>query len=868
MALLPQPTGNEIPPDRRGPPPRVNGDAGPSEGIDVGEYLQVGTDPDAIQLIPDENGGAFVEMPGERVEEAPKDDAFYANLAAVIPPAVQTKIVTDLLRRIEEDKEARKKRDEQYEEGIRRTGLGKDAPGGADFEGASRAVHPMMEEACIDYEARVIKELLPLTGPVKPNVLGVPTAEKTAKADRVAAHMNYQFAQQIKEARGTLETTLMQVPLGGTQCIRLWFDHRLKRQRMEFASIDKVHLPANAADFQSAHRKTFEDKISAVEFRHRVEQGMYLDLDLVPPAQDPEPTKSESASRKVEGVEDNTTLNLDGNRTIFETMTYLEVTEEMAAVLDVEKAGDLYPYLITMDETTKSMLACYRCWEDGDPAREAIDCLYDFPFIPWRGPLAIGFPHIIGGLSAAATGGLRALLDSAHTQNAIGGYILKGAGAGGQTRQPTIGNFTELDGSLETDDIRKRVLPFSFSPPSPVLFQLLGWVTEAAKGVVRTSLDDTPADSNTNVPVGTQMSRVEQGLVVFSAIHGRAHAAFSRLIKGMYRLNRLYLPEQLKIDAAGKEIMVRRADYQGPCDVQPVSDPTIYSDQQRFGQLNYIQARMTAVPQLYRAREVELAGLKLIKWPDPEALLNPQPQPHELNAVNENLALTLGQPVAAFPEQDHLAHLQVLLDFMKSPALGANPLIAPSFLPGALKHAVEHIAYHYVQTTVAIVRQAAGKEPAELFSRDPAVKAALDRLLAQASQKIVPSVEQAMQGALPVLQGAMAMMKQMMPPPPVDPAAAAVQAAAAETARKGQQDQAGNQLDAAKLQQTATQQQQANAIQAERNQIMADNADAANQTKIETTQLDNSTALEISQDRAMSGGGGGGFVNGESMTRQ
>jgi hypothetical protein len=863
MALPPQ---SEIPPDRRAPPP-LNGSAAPAEGIDVGEYLSIGTDPDAIQITPAEDGGAYVEMPGEgeREDQDPPDNSFYANLAAVIPPATQQKIVTDLLRRIEEDKDGRKKRDEQYEEGIRRTGLGKDAPGGADFEGASRAVHPMMEEACIDYESRVIKELMPLTGPVKPNVLGVPTAEKVAKADRVAAHMNYQITQQIKEARSVMETVLTQVPLGGSQFIRLFYDHRLKRQRWEFASVDKVHVPANAADFQSSHRKTFEDKISEVEYRQRVDQGMYLDLGLNPPSQQPEPTKSESASHKVEGV-DPSMLNLDGDRTIYETMTYLEVTEDMAEVLDVEEAKGLYPYLITIDENSKAMLACYRCWEDGDEAREMIDNLFEFPFIPWRGALAIGFPHIIGGLSAAATGSLRALLDSAHASNALGGYILKGAGAGGQTRQPTIGTWTELDGSLETDDIRKRVLPFSFSQPSTVLFQLLGWVTEAAKGVVRTSLDDTPADGNQNVPVGTQMSRVEQGLVVFSAIHGRAHAAFNRLIAGMYRLNRLYLPAVLKVDASGKEIMVRRADYQGPCDVEPVSDPTIYSDQQRFAQLNYIQARAMAVPQLWKMREVELAGLKLIRWPDPEALLQPQPIPHELNAVNENLALTLGQPVQAFPEQNHLAHLQVLLDFMKSPALGANPLIAPAFLPGALKHAVEHIVYHYVQTTVAIVRNAAGKEPTELFSRDPVVKAKLDEVLAQASQGVVPSVEQAMQGAMPVLQQAMVMMKSMMPPPPMDPAAAAVQAATAETARKGAADQAGHQLDAAKLQSDTQTKQQQNAIQAERNQIMADNASASDQTKIETTRLDNETALEISADRVNSGAASG-FKNGESMTR-
>jgi chaperonin GroES len=859
MGLAPQ---SDLQHDRPRPP--LNGS--PVEGMDVGEYLQVGTDPDALQVTDAEDGGAYVEMPGQRKDEAPPDAGFYDNLAKVIPDTVQAKIVTDLLRRIEEDKEARQPRDKQYEEGIRRTGLGKDAPGGADFEGASRAVHPMMQEAAIDYQSRVIKELMPLDGPVKPNMLGLPTPEKFAKATRVAEHMNYQLTMQIKEARGVMETTLTQVPLGGSQFIRLWYDHRLKRQRMEFASVDKVHVPAKAADFQSAHRKTFEDTVSAVEFRQRIDQGMYIDLDLAPPSQTSEPTKSESARDKVEGV-NQSALNLDGDRTIFETMTYLEVTEEMADALgSVEEAKGLYPYLISIDETSKSMLACYRCWEEGDRAREALDNLYEFPFIPWTGALGIGFAHIIGGLSAAATGALRALLDSAHASNAIGGFMLKGAGASGQTRQPEVGTWTEIDGSLETDDIRKRVLPFSFNQPSQVLFELLGWVTEAAKGVVRTSLDETPADNGANVPVGTQMSRVEQGLVVFSAVYGRAHAAFNRLIAGMYRLNRLYLPEELKVDASGKEIMVRRADYQGPCDVQPSSNPTIYSDQQRFSQLNYIQSRALALPQLYRAREVELAGLKLIKWPNPEDLLQDQPRAHELNAVNENLALALGQPVMAFPEQDHLAHLQVLFDFMKSPVLGSNPLIAPSFLPGALKHAVEHMVYHYVQTTVATVRAAANKEPSELFSPDPAVKAMMDRLLAQASQQIVPSVEQALQGAMPVLQQAMAMMKAMAPPPPVDPAAAAVQAAGAETARKGQADQASAAQDAAELQSKNALGQQANAIAAERNQVTSQGQEIAAQTKVQTTAADNATAEDIAAQRVNSGAAAG-FTDGASMSR-
>jgi hypothetical protein len=317
----------------------------------------------------------------------------------------------------------------------------------------------------------------------------------------------------------------------------------------------------------------------------------------------------------------------------------------------------------------------------------------------------------------------------------------------------------------------------------------------------------------------------------------------------------------LKVDAAGRELLVRRRDYEGPCDVQPVSDPTIYSDQQRFAQLGYIQSRMMVTPALWKAREVELAGLKLIKWPDPETLLADPPQPHELNQVNECLAMALGQPVSVFPEQDHLAHLQVLLDFMKSPVLGSSPLLAPVFLPAALKHAAQHIAYLYVTETVGTVTQAAGVDAAQLMSNDTALKKQFDELLATASRKVVPTVEQQLGGVMPVIAQAMALLKSLMPPPPVDPAAAAVQAAGAETQRKGAADQASDAIDRGKL----ALQQQANAIAADRVAAMRENAQVAAQTKVQTTQMDNSAAEDISSAKIASGQGTG-YKNGESLT--
>ena len=90
-----------------------------------------------------------------------KNPDFYANLAEEFDEGDLDTLANQYLDYIDVDQEARSQRDKQYEDGLRRTGLGKDAPGGATFDGASKVVHPVMAEACVDFAASSCKELLP-----------------------------------------------------------------------------------------------------------------------------------------------------------------------------------------------------------------------------------------------------------------------------------------------------------------------------------------------------------------------------------------------------------------------------------------------------------------------------------------------------------------------------------------------------------------------------------------------------------------------------------------------------------------------------------------------------------------------------------
>jgi hypothetical protein len=748
------------------------------------EYGEMYEVEDDSKVRDTEDGGAMVTIDDS---PTPAESEFYANLAETMPSWELANLGSELCDILEKDKEARKKRDEQYEEGLRRTGLGDDAPGGASFTGASKVVHPMLTQGCVDFSARVMKELFPPDGPAKDKIIGEVTLDKQEKAERLVKFMNWQMTQQMPEFRSELEQLSTQLPLGGGQYLKITWDGNKKRPMPQFVAIDDVYLPFAATNFYSAERKTHVQYITRIEYQKRVESGMYMDVDLMASPLPPDESKAETANNKIEGRQSDS-YNIDGLRTIYECYIIHDFDDEYG----------LAPYIISLDKATQSVLAIYRNWEEDDDTKQEMQWMVEFPFVPWRGAYPIGLTHMIGGLSAAATGALRALLDSAHINNFPGLLKLK-SGTGGQTDRVDPTEVKEIEGSFGQDDIRKMLMPMPYNPPSAVLFQLLGFLVDASQNVVRTTFEEL-ADSNANTPVGTTLARIEQGMVVFSAIHARLHDSMGRVLKLLFRLNKTYLTEEEVFDETG-ELLVKRSDFEGPMNVVPVSDPNIFSEAQRFAQVQAVMQRAKEMPQLYDLRKVEIMFLERLKVPQGKDLLLPAPKPLELNAVNENIAATMRRPIVAFPEQDHLAHLQVHLDFLTNPIFGNNKAIGPAFIPAMLDHIKEHMVLWYATQIYHEASDAAQVDIGEI-QKDATTeeKQSLDKLLATTSQVVTKQSQEAFSQIPQIIEQAIQALQQMQPPPPQDPSA---QIAQQQLQNQQAKDQATAQTQQAKLAQDA-----------------------------------------------------------------
>ena len=777
-----------------------------------------------------EDGGAIVTIDDDEGRPDGTSD-FYANLAETMPEPDMATLSSSLLDLIGNDKDARKKRDEQYEEGIRRTGLGDDAPGGADFQGASKVVHPLLTEACVDFAARAMKEIFPTGGPAKDHIVGEQTTERLEKAERKTRLLNWQMTVQCPEVRAELEQLMTQLPLGGAQYMKLGWDERRNRPSFLFVAIDEMYLPFAATNFYTAQRKTHVQYLTQLDYDERVKSDMYRDVDLAPAGMEPEQSVAAVANDKIEG-RDASSYNEDGLRIVY----------EIYVIADIE-GGGAAPYIVSIDKPTGKVLSIYRNWEEGDDSKEELLWFVEFPFIPWRGAYPIGLPHMIGGLSGAATGALRALLDAAHISNSQTMLKLKGGTAGGQSLSIQPGQVEEIEGGLNVDDVRKLAMPLSYNPPSPVLFSLLGFLVEAGKGVVRTSMEDI-ADGNPNAPVGTTLAKLEQGAVVYSSIHARLHDAMARMLRVLDRLNGMYLDDKMLAEEAG-EILAKRSDFDGVLDVVPVSDPNIFSEAQRYAQVQAIAQRAAALPQLYNQRKVEERLLATLKVPNGEDLLNPPVEPREQNAVNENAAATLGRPITAFPEQDHIAHLKTHLAYMTSPAFGMNAMIAPTYLPVMLNHIKEHITLWYVAATVGIANQALGGDVAEAMKglgSDHEARRALDQMLAEASTMVIEQGASVFDDLPPVIAQAQQLLQSMQQQPDQNPLFELEGQKLQIQAQKLQQD---GQLQQAKLQQSAQTEAQKMQLEAQKLQQSVQ-VDAA---KLQLDAQDMQTRVALAQQK-------------------
>ena len=356
------------------------------------------------------------------------------------------------------------------------------------------------------------------------------------------------------------------------------------------------------------------------------------------------------------------------------------------------------PYVVTIDYDSEKIVSIRRNWMQEDEQQKRRDWFVSYKFLPGTGFYGFGLFHMIGGLGKAATGSLRALLDSAAFANMQGGFKLKGRVTGGDM-QINPGEFADLDATV--DDVNKAIMPLPFKEPSGTLFNLMNAIADAGRRFASTA-DLNVGDANPNAPVGSTVALIEQGSKSFSAIHKRLHYSQGQEFKLLSKLNAIYLPESGNFSMAGATGIIYAADFDDRIDIIPVSDPNIFSTAQRIAQAQAILQMSQAAPQLHDQYEAYKRMYEAIRINNVDEILKAPEEAARLDPIDENLSTMYGKPIRAFPEQDHESHIAVHLQFLSDPSLAGNPG-AKAMQPILIAHVAEHIALLYRQRMQASI---------------------------------------------------------------------------------------------------------------------------------------------------------------------
>jgi hypothetical protein len=760
-----------------------------------------GMDMPDIEIILDEDGGATVEI-GAEGEELP----YGANLAEGLDDSTLTAISSELMMLFEADKSSRKDWEDQYGKGLELLGFTNEERT-RPFRGACGVQHPLLSESIVQFQAQALKELLPSGGPVRTQVLGKETRERTMQAERVADFMNYQITTVMQEYTPDFDQMLFYVGYGGSAFKKIYFDQNQQRMVSALVLPDNLYIPYGGSSVMSkCERITCRVPMSMNAYRKAVVNGQYI--DAASSEQDTQTTEIRDQVNKITG------LQPSGEE---EEIILLEfqVDYDLPGFEDVDDEGEptgiKLPYVITLDESSGKTIGVRRNWKEDGNKQERQEYYIHYQLVQGPGAYGLGFLQLIGGLSKTASAALRQLVDAGTLSNLPAGFKAKGARIMNDDVPLQPGEWRDMDaGGVE---LQSSMLPLPYKEPSQTLMALLGFCVDAGRRMASIT-DLQVGDSNQNAAVGTTIALLEKGSSVMSAIHKRLHYAqkleFQLLAKGFAE----YLPDDYPYDVPGESRSIKRKDFDERVDVLPVSDPNIFSVAQRITMAQTQLQMAQSAPQMHNMYEAYRRMYEAIGVRDIDAILVSQNVDKPKDPASENSQVLDGSPLKAFAGQQHDAHITTHLMFGLSPLVGSVPAAAMALQ----KHIFDHLRLKSEEFVEAELFRQYGTDPDKMVS-------ALQRE-AMIALKVVEFFQQ-------IKQQQSELSGENQPPPP-DPL---VELKKQELAQNSQRDQGRLQIDQSKLQ--LDQQQEQNNVSEEQARLNSQQKIAANRDQLAMMKMNN-----------------------------
>jgi len=642
--------------------------------------------PEAVS-IETEDGGVLVDF-GDSLENESADD-HNANLADFIDKTDLMGICLDLVSSFRGDKESRADWERSYVKGLDLLGL-KHEERTQPWDGACGVFHPLLTESVIRFQSQSIQEIFPASGPVKTAIVGKIDEKKTKQAERVQDYLNYLLTEKMTEYRSETEKMLFSLPLAGSAFRKVYYDPNLGRPCSMFVPAEDFVVSYGASDLTTCERSTHVMKKSSNDIRKLQVSGFYRDIDLPPSA----PSTDEIERKYNELTGDSASYDYDSRHTILEMHVNLDLPgfEDME---DDEPTGIHLPYVVAIDQSSRTILSIRRNWYEDDPLKNKREHFVHYQYMPGLGFYGFGLIHMIGGLAKSATSLLRQLVDAGTLSNLPGGLKSRGLRIKGDDTPIMPGEFRDVD--VPGGAIRDNIAFLPYKEPSNVLYSLMGDIVEEGRRFA-SAADVKASDMNGEAPVGTTLAILERSMKVMSAVQARLHASMRVELRLLTGIVRDHGPEAYPYEEDESSIVVE--DFDNRIDIIPVSDPNAGTMAQRIMQYQAALQLAAQAPEMYDMPLLHRQMLEVLGIRDADEIVPTDKDMKPTDPVSENMNIINGKPVKAFIYQDHEAHIQTHMAMIQDPTImeimGKSPN-AKKAQAELSAHVQEHLAFKYRQ---------------------------------------------------------------------------------------------------------------------------------------------------------------------------
>ena len=503
------------------------------------------------------------------------------------------------------------------------------------WENASNVKYPLLTIAALQFNARAYPAAIQGNKVVGVKTTGAdPEGKKADQAKRVGEFMNWQLLEQNEEWEEQLDKILLALPIEGCEFKKTFFSPDKGYNVSEWIRPKYLIVNNNTKSLETCPRITHEFYLKPRDITERVRMGVWIDADLNIDADD------ERKETDQKFYEQHTYLDLDKDG-------YKEpyaVTVHVESQKVVRIRADFMPEDITIQKNGKIVKLEDLVFRQGikiDDLAEVVKgtkivkidrFVYFTKYTMFPSPdgrfYDIGFGQLINGLTDSIDTTVNQLNDSGTYENNQTGFIRDGVEVDNKRGDVTMemGTFKRVRIPAGTS-IRDAILPLPSKGPSATLFNLLGLLIQGVKDI--TSVQDIfTGGQQQNETATTTLTRVEQGLKVFTAIYKRVYRSPKHEFKIMYRLNALFLDPRTyyRVLDSGEEGVVTLSDFRNDnTDIHPVGDPMMSTLTEKIAKAQLIreEARFNPIinPEVATRRYLEA-----IEIPNIDELIIPAEQ--------------------------------------------------------------------------------------------------------------------------------------------------------------------------------------------------------------------------------------------------